>query len=86
MTNVGAVSGFGLFFVGIYAVYNSHTKGQNGGKPISHGLMMIGAGACLIGLPYIYQSVGSTVFGKGKAAKIGDTTVVASDSIFGAGT
>jgi hypothetical protein len=82
MTNVGAVSGFGLFFVGIFTLYNSHVKGSNGGKPMSHGLMMIGAGACLIGLPYMYQSVGTTVFGT--AAKIGDTTVVAGSKIFGA--
>lgn len=82
LTNVGAISGLGLFFTGIFNVYTSHTKQQSGGKPLSHGLMMIGAGACLIGLPYMYGAVGKTVYGS-SYGKIGKASIAGSSSIFG---
>lgn len=63
LTNTATVAGLGLFFLGIFNLYTSHTKQASGGKPMSHGLVMLACGALLIGLPYVFQLVGNSVVG-----------------------
>jgi hypothetical protein len=66
LTNVSTVAGLALFFLGIFNLYTSHTKQSSGGKPMSHGLVMLGCGALLIGLPYVFQLAGNSVIGTHK--------------------
>lgn len=63
LIDLGTISGFVLFFLGIFSVYTSHTKQAAGGKPMSHGLVMIACGAVLIGMPYFFKITSKAVSG-----------------------
>ena len=69
LTNTSTIAGLALFFLGIFNLYTSHTKQASGGKPMSHGLVMLGCGALLIGLPYVFELAGNSVIG---THKVGD--------------
>lgn len=63
LVDVATVSGLGLFFLGVFSIYTSHTKQSSGGKPMSHGLVMVACGAVLIGLPYFFKIASTAVIG-----------------------
>ena len=63
LVDVATVSGLALFFLGVFSVYTSHTKQASGGKPMSHGLVMVACGAVLLGLPYFFKIASTAVIG-----------------------
>lgn len=77
LIDLGTISGFALFFLGIFSVYTSHTKQAAGGKPMSHGLVMLACGAVLIGMPYFFKIATKTVTGA-DPHKLGQSSEISS--------
>ena len=63
LTSTSTVAGLALFFLGIFNLYTSHTKQASGGKPMSHGLVMLACGAALVALPELFTLMGGSILG-----------------------
>jgi hypothetical protein len=70
-SSIAVVGGLGLLFSGILSLYGSHVKKGAGGKPAAHGLTLLGCGAMLIGLPYLFVITANTFWGQ-STTKVGE--------------
>jgi hypothetical protein len=69
-SSIAVLGGLGLLFSGLLSLYGSHVKKGAGGKPAAHGLTLLGCGAILIGLPYLFVITANTFWGQ-STTKVG---------------